>query len=276
MAPIDVVDLPIGSHVGRADPLSGAAERGAEVIQVNLSAPRNWAAPVVRGDEDTLAAADIPIYVHAPYLVNPASADPAVRSRSRECIVAEAAAAARIGACGLVVHGGQAGVGSDAAEGIARWAEVLDGLNLPCRLLVENSAGGSSAVARDVRHWARLVGELRAAGHDVGVVLDTCHAHAAGLYLDDVVADLFAAVGSIDLVHANDSRDEPGSGRDRHEHLGDGHVPPHLLVAMVADAGAPVVVETPGPASAQAADIVWLRRKLAGHAQRRSIDVKPH
>ena len=253
----------LGAHVPRRDPLVAAATVGAEVIQVNLSAPRNWAPPIESGDEDALAAAELPIYVHAPYVVNPASADPVVRQRSRDALIAEAAAAARIGAVGLVVHGGQTGPEGDPAEGIDRWVATLDGVELPCRLLIENTAGGGGAVARDVRHWSRLVAALRAAGHDVGVVVDTCHAHAAGLDLPELVDDLHRHVGDIDLVHANDSRDAAGSGRDRHAHLGAGHLPPELLTTMVADAACPAVVETPGPLAAQADDVAWLRHRLA-------------
>jgi len=236
-------------------------------VQVNLSAPRNWAAPVPHGDEDTLAASGLPMFVHAPYVVNPASPDAGVRHRSRTCLEAESVAAARLGACGLVVHGGHAGEDASVGDGIDRWVETLRGAHLGCRLLIENTAGGSSAVARTPNDLGRLVEALRGVGHDVGVVLDTCHAHAAGLDLRTVVDELSEACGAIDLVHANDSKDPAGSGRDRHEHLGEGTVPPEQLVAVVASAGAPIVVETPGGASRQAADIAWLRDRLGPLAQ---------
>lgn len=253
---------PIGSHVPRQDPLQGAADRGAEVIQVNLSAPRNWAPPVTHGDEETLANGALPIFVHAPYVVNPASSDPAVRRRSRACLEAESDAAARIGAVGLVVHGGHVGPGASLDEGIERWAHSLAGADLRCRILIENTAGGTSAVARTPVGTGQLIEALRQHGHDVGVVLDTCHAHAAGIDLHRVVDDLRSICGGIDLVHANDSRDPAGSGRDRHQHLGAGMVPPEDLIGIVDAAGAPVVVETPGGAQEQSADIRWLRRHL--------------
>jgi len=254
--------LPVGCHVPRADPLGGAAERGAEVIQVNLSAPRNWATPVPHGDEADLAASPLPLFVHAPYVVNPASDNPDIRKRSRKCLEAEAAAACTVGAEGLVVHGGHAGAGRSVADGIAGWLEVLDGADLPCRLLIENTAGGHAAPARHASDIARLFAALRGAGHDVGFVLDTCHAHAAGEDLASLVDNLRDAVGTIDLVHANDSRDPPGSGRDRHAHLGEGTIPGDLLAAVIAACRAPVVVETPGPAQAQARDLAWLRRHI--------------
>lgn len=248
----------------RADPLGGAARRGAEVIQLNLSAPQQWRDPVLRGDEDELAASGLPIFVHAPYLLNCASINPEIRAKSRACLDAQSIAAARIGARGLVVHGGHPTGGGVLADGIAGWLEVLDGLTLPCRVLIENTAGGTRAVARHLDALGALFAALRGAGHDVGFVFDTCHAWAGGMDLDELVDPLLEAVGQVDLVHVNDSKDPHNSGRDRHEHLGDGQLPPTAILELVGAFGAPAVVETPGDATAQGVDIAWLRARL-GH-----------
>jgi len=257
----------IGSHVPRRDPLGEAVRRHADVIQVNLSAPRNWAPPVVHGDEDELAGSGIDLFVHAPYLVNPASPDPEVRARSRRCLELEAAAAARVGARGLVVHAGQAGPGSTPDDAVERWVDTMRSVRLPCRLLIENTAGGDGAPGRTAADLGRLVGALRRLGLDVGVVLDTCHAHAAGLDLRRVVNELTTAAGGIDLVHANDSHDPAGSGRDHHQRLGGGEIDPDDLAAAALAPGAPVVVETPGGAEAQAGDIAWLRARADSRAR---------
>jgi deoxyribonuclease-4 len=71
-----------------------------------------------------------------------------------------------------------------------------------------------------------------------------------------------AITGRIDLVHANDSRDAFDSGADRHTSFGSGKIDPDELAAVVREAGAPVVCETPGPASAHRADFEWLRSRL--------------
>jgi deoxyribonuclease IV len=270
----------IGSHVGRAEPLRGARERGADIIQLYASAPRAWRDPVTKGDEAGLAAAPVEVVVHAPYLINPASQDTELRFRSRRALVVQCEAAQRMGALGVVVHAGrptstreparvatgtaegQETVDDDLVQGIANWLETLDGIELSCRLLIENTAGGRRAIGRRADHLVALVRLLRAEGHDVGVVFDTCHAHAAGLDLVAAVEDLIDGLGAIDLVHANDSRDPAGSGRDRHQNLGAGTIDPEVLVAAVAAASAPTVVETPGPAASQSADIKWLRSRL--------------
>ena len=67
-------------------------------------------------------------------------------------------------------------------------------------------------------------------GDTVGFCLDTCHAHAGGEELATVVERVKAITGRIDLVHANDSRDEFDSGADRHANFGAGHIDADDLV----------------------------------------------
>jgi deoxyribonuclease-4 len=97
---------------------------------------------------------------------------------------------------------------------------------------------------------------------EIGLCLDTCHAHAGGLELATAVEQVRALTGRIDLVHANDSRDDFDSGADRHANLGSGRIGDEALLDAVRAAGAPVVVETPGGAVEQGADIAWLRERL--------------
>jgi deoxyribonuclease-4 len=99
-------------------------------------------------------------------------------------------------------------------------------------------------------------------GDRVGFCLDTCHAHAGGEELANVVDRVRAITGRIDLVHANDSRDSFDSGADRHANIGSGSIDTADLLAVVRDAGVPVVCETPGGVEGQAADIEWLRDHL--------------
>lgn len=254
----------LGSHVPLADVLGGAADRDAHVVQVHLSAPQQWRPPRPRPDAAVIAASDLEVFVHAPYLINASSVRPEQRARSAESLRQQLDAAATLGASGVVVHGGHPTANGTVRDAIAGWLEVLDRLGeLTVPLLVENTAGGSAAPARDLEGLAALFDAFSAAGHDVGFCLDTCHAHAAGMAMDTLVPDVMDAVGRIDLVHLNDSRDPAGSGRDRHENLGAGHIDPDVLVNVAATAGAAVVVETPGDAAGQRADLAWLRARLA-------------
>ena len=254
----------LGSHVPSADPLGEAAARRAQVVQVFLSAPRAWRPPAPRADAEVLRAAGTPIYVHAPYLINVAAGDDRVRSTSVESLALTCAAAATIGAAGVVVHGGHLPVDEPFATGVNAWRTTLSAIDSEDPVLIENTAGGRNALAHHPAAIAQLWDGL--AGLDVpfGFCLDTCHLHAATD--DDLIAgfdQVLDAVGRIDLVHLNDSRDVAGSGRDRHANLGGGEIDPAAMVEVVRRADAPVVVETPGGAAAQRADLDWLRHRLA-------------
>ena len=252
--------LRIGAHVGQSDPVAEGRARGADLVQCFLGDPQSWGKAVV---PESIAggAAGLDLYVHAPYIVNVASPNNRIRIPSRKILLDHATAAASVGARGLVVHGGHVGKGDDPAVGIENWVKTFERMQAPLPLLVENTAGGEHAMARRSDALARLWDAIGGFPH-VGFCLDTCHAHAAGEELLDVVDRVRAITGRIDLVHCNDSRDAFGSGADRHANLGNGQIDPQLILAVVAAAGAPVVCETPGGAEGQSQDIAWLREHL--------------
>lgn len=248
----------IGAHVDATDPLAEAASIGANVVQFFLADPQSWKAPVPRADTAQLRAAAVDIYVHAPYLVNVASTNNKIRIPSRKILDQHAAAAAAIGAKGLIVHGGHVGAGDDLAVGVANWRKTVERMNAPLPILVENTAGGENAMARQLDALARLWDAIGGADQ-IGFCLDTCHAHAAGEKFEDLIDRVLATTGRIDLVHANDSKDPFGAGRDRHENLGSGKIDPATLVGVIAAADAPVICETPGGLDGLRADIAFLR-----------------
>ena len=204
----------------------------------------------------------MPIYAHAPYLVNVGSPNNRVRIPSRKIMADTLEAAAAIGAAGVVVHGGHVGDDEDWTVGIERWVKALDAVDLVVPVLIENTAGGGNAIVREIDNYGPLWEAI--GDRNVGVCLDTCHAWAAGEDLSTVVERVRSATGRIDLVHCNDSRDEHNSRRDRHANLGAGMIPPELLVGVVREAGVPTLVETPNEDGGQAADIAWLRERLGG------------
>src|ERR687893_380549 len=241
-----------------------AAEMDADGVQVFLTDPQSYANPKPRPDADDLRASDVMVVVHAPYLLNVASTNNRIRIPSRKLLDQHAKAAAAVGALGLVVHGGHVLAADAPAAGIDNWRKTfarqaeVGGFPLP--LLIENTAGGGNAMARDLDAIARLfdaVGEFGA-----GFVLDTCHAWAAGWDLATAVEQVRAVTGRLDLVHLNNSRDPQGSSRDRHAPLADGEIPFELLVDVARAAGCPVVLETPGDAAAHAEEVARLRAAL--------------
>jgi deoxyribonuclease-4 len=232
----------IGSHVAPDDPLASAAAEGADLVQIFLGNPQSWKAPKPRDDVEQLRASGLPIYVHAPYLVNVASPNNRVRIPSRKILQHTCDAAAEIGARAVIVHGGHVTEDDEPDAGFERWRKALERLESDVPVYLENTAGGDHAMSRHFDTIGRLWEHIGDMG--VGFCLDTCHAWAAGEGLVDAVDRIVAITGRIDLVHCNDSKDPAGSGRDRHANLGTGTIDPEQLVAVVAAAGAPVVCET--------------------------------
>jgi deoxyribonuclease-4 len=256
------VQVQIGVHVPGEDPLAEAASLGADAIQMFLGDPQSFAKPDPRPDAEVLRASPLPIYVHAPYRLNVCHPNPRIRVPSRKTLLQTVEAAAEIGATGVIVHGGHAE--DDPAEGPVRWWKVFEEREFPVRILIENTAGGDNAVARYVDQIERLWSRLD--GFDVGFCFDTCHAHAAGEDLTDVVERVLKVVGTIDLLHCNDSRDQAGTGADRHANIGKGRMDPQSILAMVrASRARALVLETPWPGIAD--DIAWLRSSLPAGTQ---------
>jgi deoxyribonuclease-4 len=252
----------VGAHVAPKRPLREAEAIGADCIQIFLSDPQGWKKPPPRKDAEELRDSPVPLYVHAPYLINVCSPRSNVRYGSRKILQQTCDAAAEVGAAAVIVHAGHAEDGL--SEGVGRWPRTLEMLESKVPVLIENTAGGENAVARRFDALAQLwkaVSEAKTSV-EVGFCFDTCHAHAAGEALGDAVQRVLAIVGKIDLLHANDSRDPPGTGADRHANLGKGEIGTDVLREMINAAGPPVVVETPGGAKDMRADIEFVREAL--------------
>ncbi|HYZ93758.1 MAG TPA: deoxyribonuclease IV [Actinomycetota bacterium] len=246
----------VGVHVPGVDPLAEAEALGADCVQIFLSDPQSFRKPKPRPDAEALKASSIPIYVHAPYLINVCSPLPNRRYGGRKILKDTCDAAETIGAAAVIVHAGHAE--DDVNEGFGRWARTLEQLkSTKVPIYIENTAGGKNAVARRFDDLARLWEAVQKANTNVpiGFCFDTCHAHAAGEELSDAVERVLKIVGNIDLLHANDSQGEAGSGRDRHASLGKGKIGVDVLKHMIAVAGGPVVIE-PHEAWNAAADVV--------------------
>jgi deoxyribonuclease-4 len=252
----------LGAHVDSADPLPHAEAVGAEAIQLFLADPQGWKKPQPHPHADELRASGLTIYVHAPYLVNVASTNNKIRIPSRKIMAQHAEAAIAIGAKGLIVHGGHVTAKDDPSVGVDNWRKTLQratddgGYGLP--ILIENTAGGDNAMARRFDRLAMLwdaVGEF-----GPGFVLDTCHAWAGGEELADIVDRVRAITGRIDLVHANNSRDDFDSGADRHANFDSGTFDPELIASVCRDAGTDVIVET--PADGQKGDLEYLAKAV--------------
>ena len=249
-----------------------------------VSNPRGWATPADdhAGDDrfrNACAQRGMRVYVHAPYLCNFASPTERTREQTALAVQHSIARGTRIGAAGVVAHAGSA-VGEGQRDNALK---VLRELVLPMLdalpddapdVLIEPTAGGGQPIAARVEDLESLFTALD--WHPrLGVCFDTCHAFAAG---HDVGAPggmrrtldaLVRTVGRerLRLVHANDSKDALGSGRDRHANIGTGVIgsnPFAELLRHPATRGVPVLVETPGDTDTHRDELALLRRLRDG------------
>ena len=255
---------PVGAHLEGDRLVRQAVSLGADCIQIFLSSPQSWKAPPPHPEAKGLRASKRDVYVHAPYLINVCSPRSNVRYGSRKILQQTCEAAATVGAKALIVHPGHAEDGID--EGVGRWGRTLEMLESEIPVYLENTAGGKNAVARRFDALAKLWEQVENADPacEIGFCFDTCHAHAAGEELSDAVERARKITGRLDLLHANDSRDPPGTGADRHANLGAGKMDLDLLRHMIAAARCPIVVETPRDPAKLKADIAFVRATVAG------------
>ena len=263
-------------HTGIEGALEEAALRDADCLQIFISNPRAWAAPRYDGSQVErfragLAAGGIsPCVAHLSYVGNVASWDPTTLRRTRDLLVSSVRACDALGVDLLVVHAGAAGpqeqdVARETAAGSFRQA-MAEGQRV--RVLVELMAGTSGAAASIPSDAEEL---FAAVDHDrLGLCLDTAHLFAAGVPLDvadgvEGLAEELRARGLAErlaLVHANDSVFERGARRDRHADIGDGQIGEEGWRALANDpvlGSVPWILETPGDAPRQRADIAHLR-----------------
>jgi len=238
--------LRIGIYTSIAGDISRALETahtlGANALQIFSSSPRMWVRGVSRiSDADAshfrerrkqLALG--PLVIHDNYLINLASADPVLRTRSVQAFHQEIVRAVSLGADYLVAHPGSSDEGK-MEQGIAAIAQGLKqaarGLKLgDLRILFENTAGQGNSIGSRFE-------ELRAiSAHapilPMGVCIDTAHLFASGWDLrtseglnDTLQAlDRTVGLGRVAIVHMNDSKTPLGSRIDRHEHIGKGKI----------------------------------------------------
>jgi deoxyribonuclease-4 len=277
---------PIGSHTTTSGGLAKAGlpyadAAGSEAVQVYVSNSRGWALPTGDPKQDTLfrdgiGERGVPAYIHASLLVNLGSPTALTLERSIDVLEHALRRGAAIGATGVVFHAGSSVDPEHDEKAMHQLHEALLPLldraasaGLP-RLLVEPSAGGGRSLASKVQDLTPYLDAVEQ--HPwLGVCFDTCHAWAAGhdlatpggmtATLDALIAA--AGPGRLQLIHANDSKDECGSTRDRHETIGQGRIGAAAfgeLLAHPAVAGLPVIVETPTEKHVgHAADIALLK-----------------
>jgi deoxyribonuclease-4 len=271
-----------GAHVSSAGGISNAVDRieeiGGNAVQVFTQSPRQWKATehspeeVERFRTRRKQARVKAVACHALYLVNLASRDKDVRSKSFTAMRATMETARAIGADSVVFHPGSH-LGYGFADGLRALKPALrDLLELTTDdlwLCLENTAGAGDTIGRSADELAALYDAL--GGHRrLGICLDSCHWWASGVdvssadALDDALGELDDRIGidRIRCLHVNDAAVALGTNRDRHEVVAEGMIGNGLATFLGHPAfdGLPAILETWPKGGLSTKDIDELRR----------------
>ncbi|MDQ3381391.1 MAG: deoxyribonuclease IV [Actinomycetota bacterium] len=279
-----------GAHVSAAGGISNAIDRieaiGGNAVQVFTQSPRMWK-PTAHSEEQLerfrvrrREARVRHVSCHALYLVNLASRDKEIRSKSFEALQATMETAREIVADAVVFHvGSHLGYGFDEAVKIVTPAlrELLELTTDKLWLCVENAAGAGGTIGRSVDELAVLCDALGAHPR-LGVCLDSCHWWASGVdvtdaqALDQALEELDTGLGleRLRVLHVNDSKTPLGSNRDRHDVVAQGLLGNGLATFLGHPAfyELPAVIETWPEDGLSSADMDLLR-KLHRRGRRR-------
>ena len=279
-----VPDL-LGAHVSvqggvHTGPRRGTAI-GATAIQVFTKTPNQWREPEVAAEtadafrRECERTGITTIVSHDSYLINLATPDPALASRSADSFTAELRRCTALGIAYLVSHPGnfmddrEAGIRRNAAA----YTRCLEAVRGPVMVLLETTAGTGTSLGSTFEELCCLrdaVGEH--VRHRIGFCADTCHLYSAGYDIvrdyDGVWARWEAEIGfeHLHCLHLNDSKTPFGSRRDRHELIGEGTLGPEPFRRIMRDprfARVIKVIETPKGDDEVTLDRRMLRRLRA-------------
>lgn len=234
----------LGSHVSMSGKkmLEGSAEEahkfGESTFMIYTGAPQNTRRKSIedlnieKGHEAMDKYGLSNLVVHAPYIINIANTTkPEVFQLGVDFLQNEIERTQALGAKDIVLHPGSH-VGAGADKGIQ---QIIKGLNEvlthdnDVRIALETMAGKGSEVGRSFEEIAQIIDGVT---HNdrLSICFDTCHTHDAGYNIkedfDGVLNEFDKIIGldRIKVVHVNDSKNEQGAHKDRHENIGFGHI----------------------------------------------------
>lgn len=260
--------MKIGAHVSGAGGLDlafgRAKEIGAEFFQIFLSAPQRWLDPEIKTEViERFKSNDKeygigPNFVHGSYLINLGAESSEHLEKSITWLRYGLKSCGKLGIQGVIFHiGSHKGNGFDhikvqVAESIKK---ILSTTPDHVQLILETSAGAGGNIGGTFEQLGELI--KLADDKRVRVCLDTAHVFASGVDLrkvEDVekaVKDFDNAVGlnKLVVIHANDSKVDFGTNRDRHENIGEGFLGKIGFKNILANKSLqdiPMILEVPG------------------------------
>lgn len=242
-----------------------ADEWGCECIQVYLTPSRRWSLQPINEVEEhgfRLAKRQSRVRVvvgHVPLLVNLASSDLNIRTKSLDRLVLEWSRADRLDVPYLVLHPGSSG-DDGRTLGLIRIVEALNAAASQvaarrAKVLLETMAGQGNMLGHRFEELALILSQLESP-KSFGICFDTAHAYAAGYDFtgyagyERVLRTFDAVVGlsQIKVIHLNDSKSPLGSRVDRHAAIGEGQMGIqvfHSIVRAPEFADIPKIIEVP-------------------------------
>lgn len=263
--------MKIGSHVSNngLKMLVGSVEEalsyGENCFMVYLGAPQttyrkdveqlNYQKALEIAKQNGINPEDI--IVHAPYIVNLGQKDDEKFNFAISFLAKELAMVGKVGLKYMVLHPG-AHVGNGENFALDR---IADGINEILRLTsndntviaIETMAGKGTECGKTFEEIKRIIDLV----HDktrIGVCLDTCHIFDAGYDIvnsyEDVINEFDSVIGLkyLKVIHLNDSKNQLGSHKDRHENIGFGNIGFNTLLKVLNDKRfeqIPKILETP-------------------------------
>ena len=277
--------LKLGFHVSISGGIDKAVDRalelGCDTFQIFTRNPRSWAFKALEEtgveafkEKRRLAGID-PVFGHMPYILNLASPQDDIYTRSIESLGVGLERCSTLKVPMLVTHIGSH-LGSGLEKGVHRVVEAIDGAfdgdETGVVILLENGPGSRNSVGSRFEELQTIIEGVRQQ-EQVAVCLDTCHAFAAGFDvrtpegLGEMLGSLERTIGvdNLRLVHLNDSVGGLGSGVDHHEHIGLGEigVEGFRLIMKSRLAEKPMIMETPRDERREDAENMRVARELA-------------
>lgn len=227
--------------------------------------PQDVADFLVLAEENHFAT----IMAHAPYTLNPCSADQRVKDFAFEVMLDDMLRMEYTPNSYYNFHPGSH-VGQGIEAGIELISSLLNRIFTPGQtttVLLETMSGKGSEVGSKFEELREIIDRVEL-NEKLGVCLDTCHVYDAGY---DIVKDLDSVLLKFDKVigldrlmaiHLNDSKNVFESHKDRHEKIGQGALGIEALTRIINHSELrhlPFYLETPNELEGYAAEIKLLR-----------------
>lgn len=273
--------LHIGCHLSSSKGFAAmgrqALELGADTFQFFTRNPRGNKAKEL-DPADAAALVELlaehrfaPIIAHAPYTLNLCGAEEKNRAFARDTMSDDLRRLEFVPGQYYNFHPGSH-VGQGMETGITLIAEGLNAILTPelhTTVLLETMAGKGSEVGGRFEELRAILDRVELS-EKMGICLDTCHVSDGGYDiihdLDGVLTEFDRRIGlnRLKAIHLNDSKNPPGSRKDRHACIGEGEIGLEALTQIVrhpALRDLPFCLETPNELPGYQREIALMRRQ---------------